>query len=512
VLRRLIRPEAEARAITYQSLFLSDSLMTSGNLAGVAMSPMTATKVSTVFAAVRLIADSIATMPVDAYRVVQDTGARVPYRPKPEWVNQPDIDRSVAPSDFWQSLLMSVLLAGNAYVRVIRVDGEVAGFRVLDPMRTKPRVNNRGFIEFVFDQTQVIPADDMVHITDIRRPGHIEGMSRVDELKDVLGISRALDEFAARYFGNGTLSSGIINVPGDLTEEQATRLKEQFEKNSRGLGNAHRPNVLTGGAKFEKMSANAEEAQLTQEREFSVREVARIFKIQPVMLGIIDAGGSSQASVEQQHIQFSTITLKPWVHKLEEAFTRLLPDRAFLRFNMDGLLRGDLQSRYTAYSIGMQSGFLSPNDVRRREDLRVVEGGDVWRVPLANINLEAANLVETDRRVSMAVRLINVGFDPGDVLDALNLPEIPHSGLPSVQLQNAAQHTEAEVGDVYPGDRALDEDIDERDVAGDIATALAASIKAMQAPVVNVNVPETPARRKVITRDDNGDITEIVEE
>jgi hypothetical protein len=150
--------------------------------------------------------------------------------------------------------------------------------------------------------------------------------------------------------------------------------------------------------------------------------------------------------------------------------------------------------------------------VRRREDLPMVEGGDVWRVPLANINLEAANLVETDRRVSMAVRLINVGFDPGDVLDALNLPEIPHSGLPSVQLQNAAQHTEAEVGDVYPGDRALDEDIDERDVAGDIATALAASIKAMQAPVVNVNVPETPARRKVITRDDNGDITEIVEE
>jgi HK97 family phage portal protein len=450
VLRRLIRPEAEARAITYQSLFLSDSLMTSGNLAGVAMSPMTATKVSTVFAAVRLIADSIATMPVDAYRVVQDTGARVPYRPKPEWVNQPDLDRSVAPSDFWQSLLMSVLLAGNAYVRVIRVDGEVAGFRVLDPMRTKPRVNNRGFIEFVFDQTQVIPADDMVHITDIRRPGHIEGMSRVDELKDVLGISRALDEFAARYFGNGTLSSGIINVPGDLTEEQATRLKEQFEKNSRGLGNAHRPNVLTGGAKFEKMSANAEEAQLTQEREFSVREVARIFKIQPIMLGITDAGGMSQASVEQQHIQFSTITLKPWVHKLEEAFTRLLPDRAFLRFNMDGLLRGDLQSRYTAYSIGMQSGFLSPNDVRRREDLRVVEGGDVYRVPLANINLEAANLVETDRRVSMAVRLINVGFDPGDVLDALNLPEIPHSGLPSVQLQNAAQHSEGEVDEVYP--------------------------------------------------------------
>jgi HK97 family phage portal protein len=403
-------------------------------------------------------------------------------------------------------------LAGNAYVRVIRVDGEVAGFRVLDPTRTTPRLDSRGFIEFVFDQSQVIPADDMVHVTDIRRPGAIEGMSRIEELKDVLGISRALDEFAARYFGSGTLSSGIINVPGDLTEEQASRLKAQFEKNSRGLGNAHRPNVLTGGAKFEKMSADAADAQLVEQREFSVREIARVFKIQPVMLGITDAGGMSQASVEQQHIQFSTITLKPWVHKLEEAFSRLLPDRAFLRFNMDGLLRGDLQSRYTAYSIGMQAGFLSPNDARRREDLRTVEGGDVYRVPLANINLEAANLVETDRRVSMAVRLINVGFDPADVMDALSLPEIPHSGLPSVQLQNAAQHTESEVGDVYPGDRAVETETEERDVAGDIATALAASIKAMQAPVVNVHVPETPARRKIIERDANGDISEIVEE
>lgn len=507
MLGRLLRTGDEQRAVTYQSLFLTDQLFSPPTIAGVNVSAATATKVATVFAAVRLIADSIATMPVDTF--IRRDGERVPFRPRPEWVTQPDADRSVAASDFWQSVLLSVILSGNAYVRILRMDGDVMGFKVLDPGRVKVRQNNLGFVEFVFDTTQVLRAEDVVHITDIRRPGALEGMARVDELKDVLGIARALDEYAARYFGNGTMSSGIINVPGELTQEQADRLKDQFEKNSKGLRNAHRPNILTGGASFEKMSADAEEAQLTASREFAVQEIARVFKIQPLMLGL--TAGMSHASVEQQHIQFVTITLRPYVHKLEEAFSRLLPSEAFLRFNMDGLLRGDLQSRYTAYSIGMQSGFLSPNDVRRKEDLRPVDGGDVYRVPLANINLEAANLVETDRRVQMATRLINVGFDPADVLSSLGLPDMEHTGLPSVQLQNAAQQAEVDTEEVYPADRSA-EAPNPLDVLGHISDTLASTMRNLPQPVVNVQVPEQPARTRKVNRDAEGNITEIVEE
>jgi hypothetical protein len=102
---------------------------------------------------------------------------------------------------------------------------------------------------------------------------------------------------------------------------------------------------------------------------------------------------------------------------------------------MEGLLRGDIQSRYAAYSQGVQAGFLSINDIRRLEDLRNVEGGDVMRVPLSHVDLSAANIVETDKRIGMAVRLINVGFDPDATLSALNLPTIEHSGNASVQLQ-----------------------------------------------------------------------------
>jgi HK97 family phage portal protein len=510
VLRRLFTQADESRAITFQSLFLTDALTAPPNIAGVIVNPSTSTKIATVFAAVRLIADSIATLPVDTF--YRADGERRPYRPRPEWVDQPDIDRSVGRSDFFQSVLFSVLLNGNAFIRVIRVDGEVAGLRVLDPTRVKVEMDQRGFAQFVFDNTTVIPAEDMVHITDIRRPGALTGMSRVDELKDVLGISRALDEFAARYFGQGTVSSGIINVPGDLTQEQAERLKEQFEKNSKGMRNAHRPNILSGGATYEKMGATAAEAQLVAAREFSVREVARIFKVQPLMLGITEGAGMSRASVEQQHIEFVTITLRPYVHKLEEALGRLLPGPAFLRFNMDGLLRGDLQSRYTAYSIGTQAGFLSINDIRRREDLPPVADGDAHRVPLANVNLDAASIVEQDRRISMAVRLINVGFDPAEVLASLNLPPMDHTGLPSVQLQNAAQHVEADVDEVYPASRDADVETEQRNYAEDIASALSATLRDLPQPVVNVSVPEQPARVRTLERDDEGNITKIVEE
>jgi HK97 family phage portal protein len=515
MLRRLLNNQgSEERAVTFQSLFLSDQLVEPAALSGVRMNTVVAMKIGVVYAAVRLIADTISTLPVDTF--FRQNGERLPFRPKPEWVEFPEADRTIGKSDFYQTLIMSILLAGNSYTRVLRgPDGSVIALRNLDPMKVEPRYNSQGFVEFVVENSTIIPGEDIIHITDIRRPGHIKGESRVDQLKDVLGIQRALDEWSARYFGQGTVSSGIINVPGDLTEEQATRLKAQFEKNSRGWRNAHRPNVLTGGAKFERTSDDAQQAQMTEQKKFAVEEIARIFKIQPSMLGSQIPGARAYASQEQDAIQFVTLTLRPIVYKLEEAFGRLLrpiSPAAFLKFNMEGLLRGDIQARYAAYSQGVQAGFLSINDIHRIEDMRPVEGGDVYRVPLSHVDLDAANIVEQDKRINMAVRLINVGFDPTESLQALGLPAINHTGLPSVQLQNAAQQTEADVGDVYPGDRMLEDDYEERDIAGDIASALSATIRELPQPIVNVTIPEQPARRKMITRDENGDISQIVEE
>jgi HK97 family phage portal protein len=512
MLKRLLQP-TEQRAITYQSLFLSDQTFSQSSLAGVAMNQTAAMKIGVVYSAVRLIADTVSTLPLDVY--YRQDGERLPFRPKPAWIDFPEADPTVGRSDFYQTVLISVLLAGNSYTRVLRdTDGSVIALSNLDPTRVKPRRNARGFIEFVFDNRIVISGEDMIHITDMRKAGELEGSSRVDQLKDVLGISRALDEWSARYFGQGTVSSGIIAYPGDMTSEQAERLKEQFEKNSRGMRNAHRPNILTGGAKYERMSDDASQAQLVEAKKFAVEEVARIFKIQPSMLGSQVPGARAYASQEQDSVSFVTVTLRPLIYKLEEAFGRLLrpvSPVAFMRFNMEGLLRGDIQSRFAAYSQGIQGGFLSINDIRRLEDLRDVQGGDVIRVPLSHVDLAAANIVETDKRIGMAVRLINVGFDPAEVMAALDLPSVQHSGLPSVQLQALQQIVEADVQDDY-GNRSLDDSDEQRDVAGDIASAIAESIRSIPAPVVNVSLPEQSARNKRVERDEQGNITAIVEE
>jgi hypothetical protein len=146
--------------------------------------------------------------------------------------------------------------------------------------------------------------------------------------------------------------------------------------------------------------------------------------------------------VEANAIQFVTHTLRPIVAKLEGAFSPLMQrtqggENAFIKFNLDGLLRADINSRMTAYSTGLNSGFLTINDVRRLEDLRPIEdaSADTVRVPLANVNVEAADLVATDKRVSMVSKLVLAGYDPAEALAIMGLPALSHTGIPSVQLQ-----------------------------------------------------------------------------
>jgi hypothetical protein len=157
-----------------------------------------------------------------------------------------------------------------------------------------------------------------------------------------------------------------------------------------------------------------------------VEEVARAFNIPLHMLGIPDT--ASYASVEQNNLQFISHTLRPILEKIEWAYSRIMPTTAFIKFNFSALLRGDLQSRYSAYSIATQAGFKSINEIKRLEDEPSVEGGDVFRVPLANISIGAADLSETQIKVKMAETLVNAGYDPKVVLMELGLPEIPYVG------------------------------------------------------------------------------------
>ena len=430
---------SENRNISFQSIWGAGDTFAFTTEAGTPIDENTAMRISAFYSCVLLISDTISTLPLDAY--IRRDGNRVPYRPRPDWEMTPDVD--LLRSEHYQQVLVSLLLDGNAFIRIYRDSrGDVANLVVLDPMRITVRRNPATReIEYVFDNAEagVVSKDDMIHITEMRKPGALRGLSRVSELKDNLGLASALQSFAARFFGQGATVQGIIEFPGNLTREQATNLRDNFDISHKGYRKAHKTGVLSGGAKYTKTGTAPDEAQMLESRKLAIEEIARMFRVPPHMIAITTPGAMSYASLEQNNINFVVHTLRPYLEKIEQAYTRLLPSEAFIKFNVDGLLRGDYTTRIQGYSIGLQAGFYSVNDVRRFEDLRPVEDGDQFRVPLANINITDSQVIEQAKKVEMAQRLVFAGYDPAQVLKALELPAIAHTGLPSTQLQQVVQ-------------------------------------------------------------------------
>lgn len=425
----------ENRAISFQTVWGAGSDLESLNLSGVNINAKTAFEVVAFWSAVSLISDTIATLPIDSF--IRRDGNRRPYRPRPAWVDQPDVD--MTRQAHYQQVLVSLLVSGNSYTRIFRnTSGDVVNLVVLDPDTVTVRRSALGRKIFLIENSaETLTSDEIIHITDLIQPGSLVGLSRVQNLKEALGLSSAMQSFASRFFGTGATTQGIIEYPGNLTPDQAKQLRDGFDSAHRGFRRAHKTGVLSGGASYKQTTVPNDAAQFLESRRFSVEEIARAFNIPLSMMGV--PGTQSYASVEQNAIQFVTHTLRPYIEKMEWSYSRLLPAEAFIKFNVDGLLRGDFNSRISAYSVGLQSGFMSVNDVRRLEDLSGTDGGDQYRVPLANIALTDTNIVSEQQRVNMATKLIQIGFDPEQTLKAFGLPAVGHTGLPSVQLQGVAQ-------------------------------------------------------------------------
>ena len=421
----------EDRAISFQTVWGAGADLDTVNPSGVNINANTAFEVVAFWSAVSLISDTIATLPVDSF--IRQDGNRRPYRPRPAWVDQPDVD--MTRQAHYQQVLVSLLVNGNSYTRIFRNgSGDVVNLVVLDPLTVTVRRSALGRKIFIVDnEDKTLSSDEIIHITDLIQPGSLTGLSRVERLKEALGLSSAMQTFAARFFGTGATTQGIIEFPGNLTPEQAKQLRDGFDSAHRGFRRAHKTGVLSGGATYKQTTVPNDAAQFLESRRFSVEEIARAFNIPLSMMGV--PGTQSYASVEQNAIQFVVHTLRPYIEKLEWAYSRLLPVEAFLKFNVDGLLRGDFNSRITAYSTGLQAGFMSVNDVRKLEDMSPTDGGDQYRVPLANIALTDTGLVAENEKTNMVKALIQVGFDPAETLKAFGLPVIPHTGVPSTQLQ-----------------------------------------------------------------------------
>ena len=431
----MLRNLGENRAISFQSLWGAGDLTSYETQSSAFVDYNTAFTVNAVWACVSLISDTVSALPVDTY--VRRDGIAYPYRPKPTWVSKPDV--AIPSVAFWQQTMISLLIDGNAFVRMFRdTRGEIVNMVVLNPLSVQVSRNALGqkFYTSTVEGNKILTNDDVLHIAgSILFPGEFRGKSPIDTMRENVGLAISLESFAARFFGQGTLTQGVIEYPGALTAEQAENLAKSFDRQHKGFRKAHKTGILSGGAVFKPTTIANDQAQMLDSRRLAVEDVARAYRVPTDMIGL-NNGGQSYNSIEQKQIAFVTHTLRPWLAKLEDAFSQLLPDSAFLAFSTDDLLRGDYATRIEGYSKLLQNGVLSTNEVRRKENMRPIEGGDVVRVPLTNVNISAASLTEDETKVDMAQKLIALGFVPEDVLTVLGLPKIGHTGLPTVQLQN----------------------------------------------------------------------------
>jgi HK97 family phage portal protein len=427
----------EQRAVSFQTVWGAGEPWGLQSEAGVNVTTKKAFEIVAFFSAVSLISDTISTLPCGAYLRVGPI--RRPLNPRPVWLDQPDIDLSTRAA-FFQQVFSSLLVHGNSYTRVFRdAQGQVVNLVNLNPEKVEVERSKIGRKVYIYQgENKPLSGDEIIHIVDLILPGELKGMSRVETLKQALGLNIALSDYAARFFGTGASAAGVIEFPGNLTSEQAKQLADGFDARHRnGSRRAHKTGVLSGGAKFVSTQTDPESSQALESRKFAVEEIARAFNVPPHLLGI--PGTASYASVEQNNLQFVSMTLRPLAEKVEAAFSRLLPGDAFIKFQFNDLLRADLEARVRSYSVGAQAGFYSTNDIRRLEDMPPVDQGDQYRVPLANIALADTETITNEKKVYMVAQLIQSGFSPSEVLAALGLPEIAHTGLPSVQLQGVAQ-------------------------------------------------------------------------
>jgi len=444
----------EKRALSFQSVFASGDSFQIGSNSGTIVNNDTAFQVNAIYSAISLISQTISSLPVDSY--FRFDGARRPFRPSPEWVQNPDVDTTK--EAFYGSVIVSLLLDGNAFVRIFRSQGRIVNLNVLNPSQVKIKRNGIGRVMFeVQGEDRPLSSEDILHIPDIVKPGSIRGVSRTEALKENFGLAIALQNYSAKFFGQGTNTSGVLEFPGNLSAEQAAQLQEAFDSRHRGWKHSHKTAVLSGGATYKPTSVNPQDSQLLEARNHAVADVARAFSIPPHLLGLDQ--GMSYASVEQNNLAWVTHGLRPIVSKLESGFSKLIrmtpgAENAFIKWNLDGLLRADYNTRLSGYSTGLQSGFFSINDIRRFEDLAPVAdpSADTVRVPLQNVNVENATISSQSQKVKMARDLVMVGFDPKSVLEAMGLPDMDHTGLPSVQLQGVQNIDPEDPESVYPND------------------------------------------------------------
>lgn len=398
MIRRFFGLEDEARDLSFQDVWGTGLDITSyrRTAAGKHVTQDTALEVSAVYGSVRIISDGLSTLPIDSF--IRYSGVRKPFRPKPGWLYfEQGPHRKTA---VMSQITTSLLLDGNAFVGTHRdAEGKIQRLDPLDPRQVEVYTDDSTGMPYYTINNERFGIRDILHIPGMMLPGEKRGVSPIKAARETIGLSAAATEFGAAFFGNGALPGMTAEVPGQLSPEGVKALKAAWEEAHQGSGNSHRLAVLTEGAKFNKVTISPDDAQFLQTRAFQVADIARIYGVPPHLLA--DASGSTSwgSGLQEQNTAYVQHTLRPWVERVEEAFSWLMfsegtPPGAFVKLNVDGLLRGDHQRRMGAYIQGIQYGIYSVNEVRAWEDLPPIEGGDIHLAPLNLADIESPQITE----------------------------------------------------------------------------------------------------------------------
>ncbi|WP_321339723.1 phage portal protein [uncultured Cohaesibacter sp.] len=358
----------------------------------------TAMALSAVWSCVNLLSGTIGTLPLSIYQKKGDSRVEAVNHPLYSVLHEsPNFNQTAV--DFWEFMAASLELKGNAYARKVKTGNRIVS---LEPIYAEILVtkNKDGSLRYRWTEDGISFDTSETDVLHIRGFGGnaLGGFSTLRFARNSFGIARAVDKSAGSTFKNGLRPSGALTFEKFLNEEQRKIVEERLVEKFLGAVNSGRPLILEGGTKWEPLTINPEDAQMLESRKFSVEEICRFFGVPPHMVGHTEKNTSFGTGLEQQTLSFIKFTLRRRLKRIEQALKKQLlspADRAagfYVEFNLEGLLRGDSKGRADFYQSGLNNGWLTINEVRQRENLPPVEGGDVPRMQMQNVPItEAGN-------------------------------------------------------------------------------------------------------------------------
>ncbi len=358
-----------------------------GNNSGVGVSEKSSIGLTAVWASVRLLSETIASLPLNLYRMDNKGSKFIDFKSPLNTLMSTSPSPNYTTYNFIETMMSNLLLWGNAYAFIKRNGGaRPVELQILSPEYVEPfKSEEDGLVYYKIKDSNILSDREVIHIVGFSYDG-VLGKSPIKACQEALGIGMASQEFGANFFGRGANLSGVLEHPSRLSDDAANRLRQSFSNRFAGIKNSHQTAVLEEGVKFKAIGMPLSDAQFIETRRFSVEEVARIFRVPNHLIN--DLTRSTYSNIEQQSLEFAKYSLTPYLVNWEQELNRkLLASREisthFFKFQTKELLRSDANSRADYYRKLFEVGALSPNEIRNMEDMNTLGAeGDEHYVPL----------------------------------------------------------------------------------------------------------------------------------